>query len=191
MICAPRSRVEHDHASIVHPAVRVFESLREQRLQGLSSLVPTHIEHGSRRQKLAAAKVIVKEKPEADQPCRADTALVIGQDETHRPDDVRRHRPENFTLHQRFAHQTKLVVLQIAQAAVNELRRAGRRTRGKIVHLGERNGITATDGVTRDSAAVDAATDNKNIVNLTAHVPLRARKCRTAKILSDCESEHT
>ena len=59
-------------------------------------------------------------------PPKTQAALLERQHETHRPDDVRRHGPEYFTLHQRFAHQAEFVVLEITQAAMNELGTGGR-----------------------------------------------------------------
>ncbi|MNL35345.1 hypothetical protein D3C87_1573730 [compost metagenome] len=88
---------------------------------------------------------------------------MVGQNEAHRPDDVRCQRPEHFTLHQRFAHQAKLIMFEIAQAAVDELGRSRRRAGGKVVHLGKRNRVSPTDRITRDAASVDAVADNEDV----------------------------
>ena len=78
-----------------------------------------------RRQPLAAAEMVVEEQAKAQQPSRAQ-CLVVRQDEAQRPDDVRRDPPQHLALHQRLAHQTELVIFQIAQPAVDQLgRRAG------------------------------------------------------------------
>ena len=132
--------VQHHQTRIVDPAVRIFESLRKQRLQRLAGRIAAHVERPGRRQQLAAADVVVEEQAEPDQPGRAQ-ALGVRQHETHRPDDVRRVLPQNLALHQRFAHQPELVIFEIAQAAMDELGRTGRGAAGEIVHLGEENRI--------------------------------------------------
>ncbi|MNT71274.1 hypothetical protein D3C72_2097420 [compost metagenome] len=76
---------------------------------------------------------------------------------------MRRHCPEHFALHQRFAHQTEFVMLEIAQAAVDKLGRAGRRAGGKVVHFSKGDGVSPTDRITRDAASVDAAADNEDV----------------------------
>ena len=45
--------------------------------------------------------------------------------ETERPDDVGRGSQQNFALQQRLVDEAELVVLEIAQAAVDQLRRRG------------------------------------------------------------------
>lgn len=166
--------VQHHHPGIVDPAVGIFEGLGKQRLQRLAGRIAAHVEHRGRRQQLAAAKVVVEEEAEPDQPGRTDAALVIGQHEAQRPDDVRRHRPEDFALHQRFAHQAEFVMLEITQAAMDQLGGARRGARGEIVHLRQRHRIAAPNSIARNAAAVDAATDDEYVVNLPAQYPLRA-----------------
>ena len=43
------------------------------------------------------------------------------EDESQGLDDVRRGAEQDFALQQRFAHEPKLIIFQIAQTAVNEL----------------------------------------------------------------------
>ena len=65
--------------------------------------------------------MVVKEEAEPDEPGRADAALVR-QDEAQGPDDMRRRGEEALALDERLAHQAELVVLEVAQPAVDELR---------------------------------------------------------------------
>jgi hypothetical protein len=57
------------------------------------------------------------------------------QHEAHRPDDVRRMRPQHFALDQRLAHQAEFVIFEIAQAAMDELGGGRGGAAGEIVHL--------------------------------------------------------
>ncbi len=119
--------------------------------------------------------MVIKKKPETHEPGRAHAALLKWQNKAHRPDDVRRHGPQHLALHKRFSHQTKFVMFEITQTAMNELCGGRRGAGSKIVHFRKRNGITPADSVTRDAAAVDAAADHENIVDcLVRHGPSRA-----------------
>ena len=88
---------------------------------------------------------------------------MMGQHETQRIDDVRRRRPKHLAFAQGLADQPELVMLQIAQAAMDELGRPGGRPRGEIVHLGQRNPIAAARRVARDAGAIDAATHDEDV----------------------------
>ena len=109
--------------------------------------------------------MIIKKKSETHEPGRTHATLLERQNETHGPDDVRRHGPQHLAFHQRFAHQTKLVMFKITQTAMDELGRGGRGAGGKIIHFRECNGVTPANGVTRNAAAIDAAADHENIVD--------------------------
>jgi hypothetical protein len=64
--------------------------------------------------------MIVQKEAEPKQPRRAQS-FVIGQHEAQGPDDVRRHPPQDFAFHKRFAHQTEFQMFEIAQSAVDQL----------------------------------------------------------------------
>ena len=83
---------------------------------------------------MAAADMVVKEQAEPQQPGRAQAGMVR-QNETQRPDDVGRDLPEDFALDQRLAHQAELVIFEIAQAAMHELGRPGRRPARQVIHF--------------------------------------------------------
>ena len=111
---------------------------------------------------LAAAEVIVEEQAGPNQPGRA-LLRRMRQHEAHRPDDMRRGCEQNFPLDQRLSHQAKLVIFQIAQAAMHELARARGRTFGEIVLLAEQHLQATTGGIARDTSSVDSAADDGDI----------------------------
>ena len=86
-------------------------------------------------------------------------------DEGKRPDDVRRGAQQHFALLQRLAHQAELVILEVAQSAVDELGAGGRGVGREIVLLAKQDGQTATRRIARDAGAVDATADDEQIVN--------------------------
>jgi len=111
---------EHDQPRVVHPAVRILEAVTEFALQRLTDHVVGEIDRARGRQQLARAEPVIEEQPEP-QLERCAQARQRRQHETHRPDDVRRHAQQHLALGQRLAHQPEGAVLEIAQAAVDEL----------------------------------------------------------------------
>ena len=87
------------------------------------------------------------------------------QHEAHRPDEVRRHAQQHLALDQRLAHQAEPAVLEIAQAAVDQLGGGRRGAGGEIVLLDQQHAQPAAGGVARDAGAVDAAADDGEIVS--------------------------
>jgi hypothetical protein len=77
----------------------------------------------------------------------------------------RRVVPKHLALHQRLAHQPEFVVLKITKPAMDQLGGTGGRSAGKIVHLGQKDRIAPSGRITGDTAAVYAATDDKNVIN--------------------------
>ena len=114
-------RVEDHQAGIVDPTVGVFEAERvEAGFKRPASLINRQVEGRGRRQKLAAAEMVIEEQTEPKQP-RWTQSFVVRQHEAQRPDDVGRHPPQHFALHQGFAHQAEFEILKIAQSAVDQL----------------------------------------------------------------------
>src|SRR5580704_7696546 len=107
---------------------------------------------------MPAADVVIDKEAEPQQPCRPKP-IVMRQNKTKRPDDVRRNSPEDLALDQRLADQPELIIFEIAQATVHEFGRPGRRPARQIIHFAEKNRIAPSSRVARDSAAVDAASD--------------------------------
>src|SRR5882757_4185956 len=90
---------------------------------------------------------------------------MVRQNETKRSDDVGRDLPEDFALDQRLAHQTKLVIFQIAQATMHELGRPGRRPTRQVIHFTKENRVTPARRIARDAAAIDAAANDSEVEN--------------------------
>src|SRR3979409_573269 len=90
---------------------------------------------------------------------------MVRQNEPKRADDVGGDLPEDFALDHALAYQTKLVIFEIAQAAVHELGRPGRRPARQVIHFTKENGIAPPGRVARDAAAIDAATDDSEVEN--------------------------
>src|SRR6202162_6084631 len=90
---------------------------------------------------------------------------MVRQHEAKRPDNVWRDLPEDFALDQGLADQPKLVIFEIAQAAMHELGRPGRRPARQIIHFAQENRITPAHRIARDAAAIDAATDDSEVEN--------------------------
>ena len=110
--------------------------------------------------------MVVEKQTEPQQPAWPQPG-VVGQDETERPDDMRRDLPENFAFDQRLANQPELIIFQIAQPAVNELGRPRRCAARQIIHFTEENRISTPRRVAGDTAAIDAAADDSEVEHLT------------------------
>src|SRR6266404_4628865 len=147
---------------IIDPAVRIFETDLEPGLEpgGIGRLGEVHPSGG--RQALAAAQVIVEKQPQADHPGRPQRPFV-GQDEAQRPDDVWRRRKKNLALAQRLANQTKFVVLEIAQAAMDELGAGRGRSTCQITALDQRDGEAPPRGIAGNPDTIDAAADDQEV----------------------------
>src|SRR6202790_5345222 len=90
---------------------------------------------------------------------------LVRQDELYRRDDMRRCAKKHFALGKRLGDEPKFVVLEIAQTAVDQLGAPRRRMRGKIVFFDQQCLEAATRRIARNTRAVDAATDNGEIVH--------------------------
>ena len=84
---------------------------------------------------------------------------------------VRRERGVDLALEQRLAHQPEVEVLQVAQAAVDELARARRGAGGEVGPLHQRDRVAARGGVERDAGAGDAR--RRSRARRTARRPAR------------------
>ena len=94
--------------------------------------------------------------------------LVDRQQELERPHQVRRHLHEQRALVGALEHQPELRVLEVAEAAVHQLRRLGRRARREVGLLDERHLEPAQRRVARDARAGDAAADDEQVERLRA-----------------------
>jgi hypothetical protein len=157
------ARVEDHQPGVIDPTVGVLEAATEPPVQRLSELVSGQVQGLGRRQELAAADVVVEEQAEAQKPCRP-LAAVVRQDEAQGPNDMGRHRPEDFAFDEGFSHQAELEVFQIAQSAVHQFGRHGRGPARQVVHLAQADRIAAPGGIARNAATVDPAADNEDVV---------------------------
>src|SRR6266702_5661121 len=90
---------------------------------------------------------------------------MVRQHEPKRANDVGRDLPEDFALDQRLAHQAEFVIFEITQAAMHQLGRPGRGPARQIIHFADENRITPARRIARDTAAVDAAPDDREVEN--------------------------
>jgi hypothetical protein len=77
---------------------------------------------------------------------------------------------QHLAFRQRLMHEAKRVMLEIAQASVNELGRGRGRAGGKIVLLDQEHAQAAAGSVARDTGSVDAAADDGKIE--VGHLPI-------------------
>ncbi len=95
---------------------------------------------------------------------------------------------QRLTFLQRLADQAELEILQIAQAAVEQLGRGRGGALRQIALFGQGDGQAAPRGVARDAAAVDAAADDEKIADRVGHRQL-SRLCSFLRALCQNESE--
>jgi len=105
---------------------------------------------------------VVEIQPDADQTVQP-RPVEGGYDDRQRRDQVRRQRDHQLALEQRFADQAEVEVLQVAQAAVNQLAGAARGPGGVVGAFEQRDAVAAACGIERDPGTGDAAADNYDI----------------------------
>ena len=110
--------------------------------------------------------MIIDEKAEADDRPRAQTG-VVGQHETQWLDDVRRGAEQHFTLGEGLVDKAKIVLLEVAEATVDQLCRRGGRRAAEVALLAQKDRQAPPRGVAGDPAAVDATADYGEIDRLT------------------------
>jgi hypothetical protein len=89
-------------------------------LQRAAGHIAAEIESSRRREDATPAEIVIDEEPEAKEPS-GPLSRVMGQDETDRPDDVRRSLEEDFAFREGLMHESEFVELEISKAAVDEL----------------------------------------------------------------------
>ena len=80
-------------------------------------------------------------------------------------DEERCDLPEDFALDQRLANQAELVIFEVAQAAMYELGRPGRRPARQVIHFTKENGVSTARRIARDAAAIDTPSDDREVEN--------------------------
>ena len=133
---------------VVDARVGVDEALVEALLEARAPAAALEVDAEGTGQRLAARDVVVEEEPGADHPRRPQVRLVR-QHERQRLDEVRRLRDQHLALGERLGHQPELVVLEVAQAAVDQLGAPLRGGRREVVALDEQRREPAAGGVAR------------------------------------------
>ena len=113
----------------------------------------------------AARHHVVHVQAEADEPVGAG-AVERGHDQRQRADEVRCERGQQLALQQRLADEPEVEVLQVPQAAVDELARARRGAARVVALLHQRDRVPAAGGVERDPGAGDPAADDQDVERL-------------------------
>ncbi len=158
------------HARVVGGAVVIEEPTlellaQERRLQ----LVDATGAHGAVQLGRAEfGKAVINPQADVEDEQPRAIALVDRHQEFERPDQVRRQLHQERPLVGALEHQPELRVLEVAQAAVHQLRRFGRRSRREIGFLDERDFQAAQRRVAGDAGAGDAAADDQEIERLFA-----------------------
>jgi hypothetical protein len=98
------------------------------------------------------------------------SARVVREGEALRLDQSGRIAQQAFTLVHGFARQVQVAVLQVAQSAVHQLRRAARGTPGKVALLDQQRPEAAPRRFQQDPGAGDAAADHQQVPFLS-HQP--------------------
>ena len=147
-VCAASARVLrvlNDKASIVDLGIGVDETFGELWFQSCAPIGRWRVLQRGRercRQRLLlpapAAEPIVQKQSCAQHPFGTQMRLMR-QDKLQRFDQMRRDAQQHFAFCERFADQTKFVLLQVAQATVNEFGRPLRRVCSKIVFFDEKD----------------------------------------------------
>ncbi len=104
-------------------------------------------------------------------------------DELDRPHEMRRDPQQDLALGERLGDQAELVVLEVAQAAVDQLAAARGGRGAEIALLAEEDSQAPAGRVARDAGAVDPAADDDEVVALG-----RGRHASAARIRSSSAS---
>ena len=116
-----------------------------------------------------AGEQVVQPQAGAEAPRRHPRAPVRGQHERERADQMGRHLEQDPPLARCLAHQVELVLLEVAQAAVDQPRRMRRRAAREVALVHHGGAKAAQRGVARDPGAGDAAADDQHVHRLGRH----------------------
>ena len=123
-------------------------------------------------------------------------SAVLGEDRDHERqqlDEVRRVAAQPLALVERLVDEADVALLQVAQAAVDELGALRRRAAGEVVALDERRAQAPRGGVEGDAGAGDAAADDEHVERLGGEalehrVALERRGTRASAARRECRS---
>jgi hypothetical protein len=105
---------------------------------------------------------VVHVQTDAGEPVRA-LALEGRHQHRQRLDQMGRELDEQRALEQRLAHQAEVEVLQVAQAAVDQLGGTARGAGGEVGALDQGHAVAARGGVERDAGPGDATADDGEV----------------------------
>ena len=129
---------------------------------------------------LVPAERVVEREPGTD--VGVLPLLLERQQEGHRRHEMRRqHVEQQPALLQRLAHQPEVALLEVAEPAVDELRRARRGPRGEVARLDQRDVQAARGRIERGARAGGAAADHHYV----EHLVRQPRERRAALIRSE------
>ena len=123
---------------------------------------------------------VVHEQSRPQHPRPKPIPFVGGEYESSRPYQVRRESVEAIAFAQSLEHQTKLELLEISNAAVNQATRARARPKGQIASLEQEDAQTAGGRITSDARTGDASPNDHEVV---LRRPLRDARTQGAQLL--------
>ena len=154
---------EHHEPGIVDRAIGIGETGLGGDREAAAPVRIGEVDTFAAGQRPLSAEPVVEPEAEADQPRRAH-AGAMGQHEAQRMDDVGRGGEQDLAFIERLADEAELVLLEIAQATVDQLARGRRRRLGEIAALDQQYVEAASRRVARDAGAVDPAADDQQVV---------------------------
>ncbi len=155
-------RVQYHQPCIVGAAVGIHESAPVAALERFARDVAAQVDAGGGGEMRPRGQMIVDEQPRADQPGRPQVRGVR-HDEVQRPHDVGRGGEQDLPLDERLAHQGEVILLEIAQPAVDQFGAGRGGVRCEVILLAQQNSEAASGGVARDAGAVDPAADDQQV----------------------------
>jgi hypothetical protein len=153
---------------VVGPAVPVHagaaQTIRQQPRLGATRAVGA--EHPVQVHAADARQDVVRPQARSELPLAHGAVGIDRVDELHGTDEVRREAAEPFPLASRLEDEPDLALLQVAQTAVDQLRRPARRSRGEVGLLHHGHLEAAERSIARDTGTVDAAPDDQEVETL-------------------------
>src|SRR4029079_13267020 len=164
--------VEHYEPRVVDAAVPVGKAVRQLAAQRVAGVVPPQIKRLRSWEALPLPEMVIEKQTGAQHQSRP-ASRHLRQHETLWPNDMSGVGKQHLALLQRLAHQTELEMLEIAQAAADEL---GARRRGgaaEVPLLDEQHRKSAPGSIRRDAGAVNAAAGNDEVVDHGGEISTR------------------
>ena len=116
-----------------------------------------------RRDVAAKRQPIVQAHPEPEFYGRDEPALVDGEQKWERPHEVRSDPLENVPFPARLEDETKIMLLEVAEPAMDQLGGTARGSTGKVRLLDERHAQTPKGRVARHAGSKNAAANDQQV----------------------------